>query len=302
MNELIKIIAVQGESMTYYGLVNDIALILAILYSLYHGKRYGINLWKMVIIIAFAYAGRIVLQNVIWEALLYIKSAHFLGIQTAVNSIVRIFIFMPLVVWPMAKLFKYKWGHVCDAIAMFLLITSAFAQIGCIFPGCCAGYEVGWGLYNPITGGYHFPVQIFETFLTLIIIAYLIYHTHKTKFVSDGTLYPIMMVLYGFMRYICELLRDNEKIVFGNSAMGIHALFMCVVGLVVLYEMKSKRAKAAVETSHDEINATEEAIVTENIGESADNAIDVETTAIEDEDNNIQSDISESTNVETTTI
>ena len=143
MNELIKTIAEQGESMTYYGLVGTIALILSILYSLYHGKRYGINLWKMVIIIAVAYAGRIALQDVIWAVLVYIKNINFLGIQTAVNSIVRIFVFMPLIVWPMAKLFKYKWGHVCDAIAMFLLITSAFAQIGCIFPGCCAGYEVG---------------------------------------------------------------------------------------------------------------------------------------------------------------
>ena len=244
MNELIKTIAEQGESMTYYGLVGDICLIASVLYSLYHGKRYGINLWKMAIIIAVAHYGRIALQNVIWEVLLYIKNEHFLGIHTAVNSIVRIFVFIPLIVWPMAKIFKYKWGHVCDAIAMYLLIWSAIGQIGCIFPGCCAGYEVGWGLYNPITGGYHFPVQLFETFLTLLIIAYLIYHTHKNKFVSDGTLYPTVMVLYGFMRFICELFRNNEKIVLGCSGMGIHAIFMCVVGVIwmcVLYRKEDKK-------------------------------------------------------------
>lgn len=302
MNELIKIIAEQGEAMTYYGLVGDIALILSILYSLYHGKRYGINLWKMVIIIAVAYAGRIALQNVIWGVLQYIKNVHFLGIQTAVNSIVRIFVFMPLIVWPMAKIFKYKWGHVCDAITMFLLITSAIAQIGCIFPGCCAGYEIGFGLYNPITNGYHFPVQIFETVLTLIIIAYLIYHTHKTKFVSDGTLYPIMMVLYGFMRFICELLRDNEKIAFGNSAMGIHALFICVVGLVVLLYMQRRSTQAEIETKQGEINAAEETTATENFGETTDNETDVEAPVIDDVGNNLPNATDESTNVETTTV
>lgn len=260
MEEFIQSVADQGQSMTYYGWICDAGLILSIIYSLYHGKRYGINLWKMVIIIAGAYLGRIAVQNGIWEVLLYIKQNNILGIETAINSIVRTFIFIPLVMWPFAKIFKYKWGHVCDSIAMFLIITSAIAQLGCLFPGCCAGYEVGWGIYNVRTGGYHLPTPIIETVLTLIIIAYLIYRTHKRKFVSDGTLYPLMMVLYGIMRCICEMLRDNEKLILGQSAVGIHAIILFVVGLICLRWIKKRDEKKAKEEAlaAAESEATEE--------------------------------------------
>ena len=264
MKELIQSVADQGLSMTYYGWICDAGLILSIIYSLYHGKRYGINLWKMVIIVAGAYLGRITLQNGIWAVLQYIRDNNIFGIQTAVNSIVRIFILIPLIMWPFAKIFKYKWGHICDSIAMFLLITSAIAQLGCIFPGCCHGYKFDGGIYNVLTKSYHFPTPIIETVLTLIIIAYLICRTHKRKFVSDGTLYPLMMVLYGIMRCICEMLRDNEKLILGQSAIGIHAIVLFVVGLICLHlikkrdEMKAKEETLAAIASETAEETTEE--------------------------------------------
>ena len=247
MNELIQSVAQQGLSMTYYGWICDAGLILSIIYSLYHGKRYGINLWKMVIIIAGAYVGRVALQSGMWEILEIIEEAHFLGIQSVTNSIVRTFIFIPLIMWPFAKIFKYKWGHVCDSIVMFPLLTSAIAQIACLFTGCCKGYEVGWGIYNIRTEGYHFPTPIIETVLTLIIFSYLVYRTHKRKYVSDGKLYPLMMVMYGIMRFICEMLRDNEKIFLGQSGVGIHAIILFVVGFICLYWIKKRDEKKAKE-------------------------------------------------------
>lgn len=199
----------------------------------------------MLIIIPVVYGGMSVIQSGIWEVVKYVKEIHFLGIQTNVNSIVRIFVFIPLIAFLIAKIFKYKWGHICDSIAMFPLLISGIAQLACIFPGCCAGYEVGWGIYSIRTRGYHFPTPIIETILTLIIFVYLVYRTNKKKYVSDGTLYPLMMVLYGIMRCICEMLRDNEKIILHQSAMGIHAIFMCLVGLLALYLIKKKKAKEA---------------------------------------------------------
>ena len=244
MNELIQFVAEQRQSTTYYNMIGTVGLVIALLYSLFHATKFKIKLWKAFIIIAVVCFGQMGLQSIILPILQYIRYTHFLGINTAVNSIVRTFVFLPIIALPLAKIFKYKFGRVCDAIVMFPLLRSAIAQIACIFPGCCAGYEWEYGIYNIKTEHYHFPTPILETILTLIIFAYLVYRTHKKKYVSDGTLYPLMMVLYGIMRFICEMLRDNEKIFIGINALGLHAIFMCLVGLIVLYLIKKKKVKA----------------------------------------------------------
>ena len=94
-------------------------------------------------------------------------------------------------------------------------------ETSCIFPGCCAGYPWEHGIYNIKTNSYHFPTQIVETVLTLLIFVYLVSVIKDKKHVSDGSLYPHMMIFYGIMRFVCELLRDNEKILFGVSAVAI---------------------------------------------------------------------------------
>ena len=232
MNELIKSVAAEWQSMTYYGAICNAGLYIALAYSLFHATKLKIKFWKVIIIVALTYGWQVGLQSAFWPVLQYIRDTHFLGINSAVNSIVRTFVFVPIIAFPLAKIFKYKFGHVCDAIVMLPLLRSAIAQIACLFPGCCRGYKCDWGVYNVQTGQYHFPVQILETVLTLIIFAVLVYYVVKNKFVSDGKLYPMMLMLYGPMRYICELLRDNEKIFLGMSAVGIHALIVCITGLV----------------------------------------------------------------------
>ena len=245
MNELIKWTYQQGLSYDLYSWINTAGGIVAFLYCLFHGKKFGIKIWKMAIILVVVFFWQIGIQSVIWPVLQYVRDTHFLGINTATNSIVRTFIFVPIIALPLAKIFKYKFGHICDAIVMLPLLKSAIAQIACIFPGCCRGYEFFLGIYNIKTQSYHFPTPLLETLLTLIIFAYLVSRTINKKFVSDGTLYPLMMVLYGMMRFVCEMLRDNEKIFLGINAIGLHAIFICLVGLIALHLIKKKRAKEA---------------------------------------------------------
>ena len=53
-----------------------------------------------------------------------------------------------------------------------------------------------------------------------------------------------MMITYGPVRYVCELLRDNEKIFPSLSAVGVHAVIITVVGLAWLYILYKKENKA----------------------------------------------------------
>ena len=248
MNALIQEIAAQGRAQEIYGLLNDCALIIAVLYSFWHGKKLGVPLWKMFILLLAIYLGMGYLQGAIWELLLYISNRELFGIREPVNSIVRVFIFVPVIGFIFGKLLRLKARQVWDATAMFPLVRSAFAQIACMFTGCCAGQPVGWGLYNKRTDLYHFPVQPLETVLSLAVAAWLICRLRKHKFQSDGLSMPCMFIGYGIQRFLCEALRDNEKLLPLCSGVGIHALGLCAVGAlwILIEHMLKKKAKEKI--------------------------------------------------------
>ena len=241
-----------------YGWVNTAATIIALLYCLWHGKKLGVPFWKMAIILAVVYLGSGPLGNAIWSVVEYLREIQFLGITRTVNSIVRLFVFFPLLALIPALILHVKWSLACDAIVMYPLLRSCLAQLACIFPGCCAGYPWEYGIYNIRTHGYHFPTQIVETVLTLLIFVYLLSILKDKHYKSDGSLYPHMMIFYGIMRFVCELLRDNEKILFGVSTVAIHAILIFTVGLIwmlILYRRKEKtygHSIQAVETEEAE--------------------------------------------------
>ena len=210
------------------------------------------------IILAVVSLGSGPLGNAIWSVVEYLREIHFLGITQTVNSIVRLFVFFPLLALIPALILRVKWSLACDAIVMYPLLRSCLAQLACIFPGCCAGYPWEYGIYNIRTHGYHFPTQIVETVLTLLIFVYLLSILKDKHYKSDGSLYPHMMIFYGIMRFVCELLRDNEKILFGVSAVAIHAMLIFTVGIIwilILYRRKEKtngHSIQAVETEEAE--------------------------------------------------
>lgn len=247
MEALIRQIAENGQSQFFYSTINSVAFWISFCFSLWHGKKLGIALWKMLIILLVTDQCMGLIQGVINPILDIMKETNFLGIQITIASIVRVFVFVPLIAIPLARIFRLKWSLVCDALAFFPLFTSALGQLACIFPGCCHGYESIFGIYNPRTGLYHFPVQILETILTLAILAYLIYRLHRRAYVSDGMLYPEMMALYGLMRFICEAMRDNEKIFLGCSGVAFHALLLLVLGFSILLHKEKKNKSISIE-------------------------------------------------------
>ena len=258
ISELIKNAAESGLTETLYFRINDAGLIIALLYSLWHGTKLGIRLWKMLVIMAGVYYGIGYLGNLVWQGVQYVQEINFLGIETATNSIVRLFVLFPLLALPLALILRVKWSTACDAIAMYPLLRSCIGQLACIFTGCCRGLEWAGGIYNVRTESYHFPTPIFETAITAVIVVYLVIRTKKKQFTPDGTLYPLMMILYGIMRFYCELLRENEKIMWGCSAMAFHAVFMCIVGaawLIICTRKKEADYEHPIQTDESQEGA-----------------------------------------------
>ena len=159
------------------------------------------------------------------------------------NNIVRVFVYVPVAAYPIAKLLKVTWKDICAMLAVGPVAVHAVSHFGCIFAGCCMGYPSKWGIYNVQTQDIRFPSQIVEALIAWLIIAYLLVRGKKYKYVPDGLEYPIMLVLFGSTRFLCEFFRDNEKIVMGCSALAFHALFMFVVGLIAILIIKQKEKR-----------------------------------------------------------
>lgn len=234
-----------GVSQDVYGILGNVAFIIATVYSFLHAWMLGMPFWKALIIITVVQLGKDGLLGIIWAGLRSLKDAGFLGMNMITNSIVRIFVILPLFALILAPILRLKRRHVSDSIAMLPLLQAALCQPACLFTGCCRGYECSWGVNVAQIDTYCFPVPILETVLSLAAFSYLLYRTVKRKFVPDGKLYPLMLVLFGALRFVCEMLRDNEKLLLGCSGVGLHAAFMLIVGIIwLLIELKIEKRKA----------------------------------------------------------
>lgn len=249
MNQWIYDVYRSGGSQAMYATLGNVGFYIALLYGLFHAWKMKIPIWKVLIIFVGLYVGRLYLLNAIFEILLQMQRNEIFGMKTVTNSVVRSFVFLPLIVHPLAVLLNLKWRKVCDAITMFPLLHVALAQIPCLFTGCCRGYVSSWGVYVAQIEAYCVPVPLIETFLSLLVFGWLVYRTVKRKFVPDGKLYPLMLVMYGAVRFLCEMLRDNEKIALGCSGVGFHAILMCIMGAVwlLIEKLISKRKSEKLE-------------------------------------------------------
>lgn len=231
MNYFIEMIAENGLSKTFYDAFFALGFVSVFLFVFFIGKKMEIKTWKIAATVLTVYP-----LTVLWMFVLYwIETGFFGG-----NNIVRVFIYIPIIAYPMAKTIEIPYKKVLSMIALGPVAVHAVSHFGCMFEGCCNGYIQQWGIYNPVTGALHFPTQPIEALIALLIVFYLLFRAKKRNYVPDGLEYPVMLVLFGSTRFVCEFLRDNEKLWLGCSSLAFHALFMFVVGIIWIIIAKRK--------------------------------------------------------------
>ena len=52
-----------------------------------------------------------------------------------------------------------------------------------------------------------------------------------------------MLIIFGSTRFVCEFLRDNDKLFLGISNLALHALLMFIVGIIALVIINKKHNK-----------------------------------------------------------
>ena len=210
-------------------------------------KKFGIKRKQVAIIVPAVY-----IPVVAWMFFLYWAESgftHFGG-----NNIVRIFIWVPLFAWPVAKILKIDFKQMVNFLAPLPCAVHGISHFGCIFEGCCYGYPTEYfTIWNPALHEYRFAIQPIEATVAILIIAFIIIYDRQKQYSRDANAYPLMLILFGSTRFAMEFMRDNEKLFWGISNLAIHAFVMFVVGLVWLLIVWIIRKKKAKQTPPDAI-------------------------------------------------
>ena len=226
-----------GINRIIYWAFMGLAFVAALIYNLVFCKRVGVSRPKA---LALTLTGFVI--SYFWMCLVtWIET----GFETwgGIN-LVRIFIWVPLLIWPFTKLFKVDWKSWCDfAGPSTLCLIQGIAHYGCLFAGCCHGYRAVHGIWNPQLDYNTFPIQIIEAVVALAIAIFLFIRLKKRNYKTDGSAYALMMILFGSTRFVLEFFRDNNKLFLGLSDLALHALFMTIVGCAVLFSIFAKEER-----------------------------------------------------------
>lgn len=215
-----------------------LAFICLFAYVIMMCKSHKISIFKAVLSVIIIYSSAYALMLFLY----WVESGfkNFGG-----QNIVRIFVYVPLIVWVTSKILKINFVELCSLIAPCLTINHGVAHLACIFAGCCHGFPSAIGIYNAIIGEKLFPIQIIEALIAIFITVYIVLYTKKSE-ANKVYAYPIMLILFGSTRFICEFMRDNEKIFLGCSSLSFHALFMAIVGAIWILFIKFKKKSSQI--------------------------------------------------------
>ena len=237
MNDLLIAITQAGLGKTIYDVFFALGFVSVMTGLVWFGRKLDLPVKKVVITVLIVYP-----VVVLWMFVMYWIESGFTA--WGGNNIVRIFVYVPLVGIPVARLLQIDKRKMLSLLSFGPLLVHGISHFGCIFCGCCSGYPWKYGIYNPTYQDYRFPNQPIEALGAVAIVIYLFYRANKRQFIPDGREYPIMLVAFGSSRFLFEFLRSDDKLIWGISNLAIHALFMFVVGLIWLIE-QNKREKQA---------------------------------------------------------
>ncbi len=224
---MLQNIASLGHNAELYNAFYVLAFLTIFVFNFFYAKKFKIKPWKgfVLTVVSFLliYLWAFVLS---WVESLFSDWGH--------HNAVRVYIWMPLLIFGLSKLFKEDWKKLVDFIAPAACIVYAIARLGCLFPGCCYGFETKIGIYSAEADRICFPVQLCESLTAFALAVFCILWNKRKKYVCDSRTYFIMLIPYGLSRFIWEFFADNEKVLWNISSLAIHALLMSVVGAVAL--------------------------------------------------------------------
>lgn len=242
LDELIKFLnSTLGQVMDLYRFFYILGFLTIFVFSYFYAKKYRLPQGKSLLVSIVSYLLIFGWAYVLaWVESLFTDWGH--------HNAVRVYIWMPFLLFVLSKIVRMDWRTLCDFTAPSACIVYGIARLGCLFPGCCYGIRCEWGIYSGNAGDMVFPVQLCEALTSLVLAAFCLHRNKKKNYAADGRTYFIMLIPYGLGRFIWEFFADNQKVFLNISSLALHALLMSVVGavmLVVLHHREKKGSRTA---------------------------------------------------------
>ena len=241
INSLIKSCYDAGMSQTVYQSIVYFTFFVQFIFLFFYRKKCGISLKETILTVVIIYPFLYFWMLVVTWAELGFKN-------WGSNNIVRMYVWVPLVVFFFAKLLTLPSKTLDDFLAPSMALQQTVGHTVCPFAGCCNGYPCEWGIYNPVSEQCLFPNQWLECLVSLVILIVLLKYADHEGHKGSGKVFSMFMILFGSTRFLLEFLRDNEKVFFGISELAVHAALLALVGvywLIDINEREKKKAKAA---------------------------------------------------------
>lgn len=241
LNSLIMSINMSiGDKVNLYRGFYVLGFLTIFVFNVFYAKKFDIKKGRALVVTVLSYALIFAWAFVLaWVESLFTDWGH--------HNAVRVYIWMPALLFVMSKPVAIDWKKLCDFIAPSACIVYGIARLGCLFPGCCYGIPVEWGewgIYSQEAQAMVFPVQFCEAVTALVLAGFAMYMNKRKKYVADSRSYFIMLIPYGLSRFIWEFFADNEKVLGNISSLALHALLMSVVGAVMLLILHWKKVAA----------------------------------------------------------
>ena len=153
--------------------------------------RYGIAWWKgiitTVLLTVFGLIGTILI--------FYVETGRFGG-----TSFFGAVFLVPIAFALVSLVLRMPYTRVLDLCSIGLCVTMALLRFNCLKSGCCGG--------RILFGSVRFPSQMVELVVGLGLAALFVYWIYRTPR-RHGLIYPWFMALYGAIRSVLNLLRQE---------------------------------------------------------------------------------------------
>ena len=159
------------------------------------------------------------------------------------KNAVTIYIWLPIICFGASRITKIEWGTLCTMMAPTMPLIQAASRPGCLFAGCCKGFECSWGIYNIHAKNFRFPMPVFEMLWMLGIALLVLYLLKRQNYKPTRWLFPLMLVVFGGIQFVSEFYIDNAKIWGSWSLRSFHEVSMIVVGLIWIFIIYLKWTK-----------------------------------------------------------
>jgi len=188
------------------------------------GRRFGMAVWKIaifaIILTAVGYLGALCMA--------FIESGEWSG-----RSLFGSIFLAPVLMFPVAKVFKTPYGQLMDICAPAECIMLALLKVKCTIDGCCGGRKIDFG-----GSSFIFPSQKVECAVFLVIMVILALMVLKDR--HPGLVYPYYMVIYGVARFFLNLLRETTPWIGPLPAGNFWALISIAIGITAIVWTKKR--------------------------------------------------------------